>query len=67
MAKTTLDKVYDTLVTKKQPLTAKQIATRYGVANPHDMIYRLRNQGVKITLKTFTSRNGTSVQKYTVA
>ena len=64
---TGIDKVYNALVQNKVKLTAKQIATRYGVANPHDMIYRLRNQGVKITLKTFTSRNGTSVQKYTVA
>lgn len=66
MAMSTLDKVYTTLVTKKQPLTAKQIATRFGVANPHDMIYRLRNKGVKINLTTVT-RNGKSVQKYVAA
>ena len=66
MAMSTLDKVYNTLVTKKQPLTAKQIANRYGVSNPHDMIYRLRNKGVKITLQTVT-RNGKTVTKYVAA
>ena len=66
MAMSTLDKVYNTLVTKKQSLTAKQISTRYGVSNPHDMIYRLRNKGVKINLQTVT-RNGKTVTKYVAA
>lgn len=66
MAMTTLDKLYTALVTKKQTLTAKQIATRFGVANPHDMIYRLRNKGVKINTTTVT-RNGKTVQKYVAA
>ena len=67
MAKTAIDKVRTALVTKGEALTSKQISTRFGVANPRDVIYRLRNEGVKVTLKTFTAKNGKTTQKYMVA
>ena len=67
MAKSAFEKVRTALVDKGESLTSKQISTRFGVANPRDIIYRLRNDGVKVTLKTFTAKNGKTTQKYTVA
>lgn len=67
MTKTAIEKVRTVLVDKGQSLTSKQIATRFGVANPRDIIYRLRNDGVKVVRKTFTAKNGKTTSKYTVA
>lgn len=66
MTKTAIEKVRTALVDKGMALTSKQISTRFGVANPRDVIYRLRNSGLKVTLKTFTAKNGKTTQKYVV-
>jgi len=42
-----IDRVRKTLVSGKS-ITARQISSRYHVDNPHDVIYRLRAEGLKI-------------------
>ena len=48
-------------------LTAPQIASRYKVANPHDVIYKLRGKGYKISLNTHVNSKGTITRKYSLA
>jgi hypothetical protein len=47
-------------------LTARQIAARFRVANPYDMVYNLRNIGMNIQLDTRTNSKGETVQFYAV-
>ena len=47
-----------------QELTAKQIATRYKVANPHDLVYRLRNERYAIYANSRKNYKGETVTKY---
>lgn len=49
-----------------EQLTARQIATRYRVANPHDMVYNLRNEGAEIELITRTNSKGVVNRFYTM-
>ena len=58
------EKVRIALVDKGVTLTAKQISARFGVANPHDVIYSLRKSGLNIVLETTTDRNGTNTNRY---
>jgi hypothetical protein len=56
--KTKISRLYDALVTKGKPLTARQIASRFGFANPHDAIHKLRNAGWNIELVERQTANG---------
>lgn len=47
-----------------EQLTARQIAARFRVANPHDLVYRLRSQGYAIYLNEHTNSKGEVTQKY---
>jgi LEA14-like dessication related protein len=47
-----------------QELTAKQIAARYKVSNPHNVIHTLRNQGYAIYLNSRTNSKGETTKKY---
>ena len=47
-----------------QRLTAKQIAARFSVANPHDVVYKLRNEGYVINLNTYSDTKGRMTNKY---
>jgi LEA14-like dessication related protein len=47
-----------------EQLTARQIASRYAVANPHDLVYKLRSQGYPIYLNECTNSKGEITQKY---
>ena len=49
-----------------EQLTAKQIASRFKSANPHDLVYRLRNEGMDIELNARTSSKGTTRQFYSM-
>jgi hypothetical protein len=49
-----------------EELTAKQIATRFGAANPHDVVYQLRNQGYCIYLNEKRNSKGTVKGKYRI-
>lgn len=55
-------KVLTALVEGKS-LTAEQIATKFKSANPHDVIYRLRGAGHKIT--TTKNSKGNTVYSLT--
>lgn len=61
---TKYDKVYNALVTKGMALTSKQISTRFGVANPYDVIYTMRNNGYNIVTTKTVAKNGTVTNKY---
>jgi hypothetical protein len=61
---TKYQKAYDALVNKGLELTTKQITSRFGVANPYDVIYMLRNNGFNIVNEKVTNRNGTKTSKY---
>lgn len=59
-----VDRVYKALVLEGQELTAKQIAARYNVANPHDAVYQLRMEGYSIYCNKHTDSNGRVTNKY---
>ena len=47
-----------------EELTAAQITSRYGIANPHDAVHNLRNSGYAVYLNTKKNSKGQSVSKY---
>jgi predicted transcriptional regulator len=49
-----------------EELTAKQIAARFSVANPHDVVYQLRNQGYCIYLNEKRNSKGDVKGKYRI-
>lgn len=60
-----ISKVKTALISGNE-LTAKQIRSSFGLANPHDAIYQLRNQGVCIYSNATTLSDGTRTTKYRV-
>jgi LEA14-like dessication related protein len=61
---TKVDRVFEALVLNGEELTAKQIAARYNVANPHDTVYKIRNRGYAIYLNECVNSKGRVTQKY---
>lgn len=61
---TKVDRVFEALVINGEELTAKQIAARYNVANPHDTVYKIRQQGYAIYLNEHVDTKGRVTQKY---
>ena len=61
---TKVEKVFEALVNRGEELTAAQIKTRYGVANPHDAIYQIRQMGYAIYLNERKNSKGETVGKY---
>jgi hypothetical protein len=59
-----LNRVYNALVVNGEQLTAKQIASRYDLANPRDAIYKLRMEGFSIYLNRKTDSKGRVTHKY---
>jgi len=59
-----VDRVYKALVLEGQELTAKQIASRYNVANPYDAVYQLRMEGYSIYCNKNTDSKGRVTNKY---
>lgn len=47
-----------------QALTSKQITARYGLANPRDAVYTLRNEGYNIDLVEKSDTKGRTSRKY---
>lgn len=64
MTKTATQKVFEALVLEGKELTAKQIRSRYGVSNPHNVIYRLRNEGYCINIDSHRDSKGRVTLKY---
>jgi hypothetical protein len=60
------DRLVIALLANGERLTARQIAARYRVSNPYDMIYRLRNEGMNIELNTRVNSKGVAVRVYSV-
>jgi hypothetical protein len=58
-------KLYRSLILKRERLTARQIASRYRVANPYDLVYRLRNEGHEIYSDKIVNSRGEVVTQYT--
>lgn len=61
---TATNRVFEALVLNGEEITAKQIASRYGVANPHDVVYNLRMEGYPIYLNSRKDSKGRVTQKY---
>lgn len=61
---TKIDRVFEALVNRGEDLTANQIKTRYGVANPHDAIYQIRQMGYAIYLNERKNSKGETVARY---
>lgn len=61
---TKIDRVYEALIINREKLTAKQISSRYNIANPYDTVYTLRMEGYPITLNEYTNSKGRVTQKY---
>lgn len=61
---TKVEKVFDALVDRGEELTASQIKTRYGVANPHDAVYQIRRMGYAIYLNERKNSKGETVARY---
>jgi hypothetical protein len=52
---------------KGQELTSRQIAARFSVANPRDLVYNLRGKGHRINLITTIDSKGRETNKYSLA
>jgi len=61
---TKVEKLFDALVERGEQLTASQITSRYGIANPHDAVYQIRRMGYAIYLNEKTNSKGETVAKY---
>ena len=59
-----IDRAYKALVLNGEMLTAKQIAARYNVANPYNIVHTLRMEGYPIYLNQHTDSKGRVTQKY---
>lgn len=60
-----IEKVKNHLVSGAE-LTPRQISGTFGLKNPYDAIYQLRNQGVCVYTNRATLSDGTSTVKYRV-
>jgi len=60
-----ISKVHSYLVTGAE-LTPRQIRSNFGLKNPHDAIYQLRNKGVCVYTNFTTLSDGTSTVKYRI-
>ena len=61
---TKTEKLFEALVERGEELTAAQISTRYGIANPHDAVYQIRRMGYAIYLNERTNSKGETTAKY---
>ena len=61
---TAIEKTFTALVIEGKELTAKQIASRFSVANPHDLIHRIRQEGYPIYLNKSVDTKGRVKMKY---
>jgi len=61
---TKVDKVFEALVVRGEELTATQIKSRYGIANPHDAVYQIRQNGYAIYLNEKKNSKGETVARY---
>lgn len=61
---TAIDRVREVLLVDGKELTTKQIAARYGVTNPADVVYQLRNDGYNIFLNKRVDTKGRVSYKY---
>lgn len=59
-----VEKLFDALVDRGEQLSAQQIKSRYGIANPHDAVYQIRRMGYAVYLNETTNSKGETVSKY---
>jgi hypothetical protein len=62
---TGVDRVYNALLSG-EALTAKQITARYGLANPRDAVYSIRQNGYAVALVEHVDTKGRVKRKYTL-
>jgi len=61
---TKINRVFEALVVNGEELTAKQIRSRFDVANPHNAVYEIRRAGYPIYLNRRTDSKGRVTHKY---
>ena len=61
---TKTDRVFEALVLNGEELTAKQLASRYDIGNPHDAVYQLRMEGYPIYCNKRKDSKGRVTHKY---
>lgn len=59
-----INMLFNAFLNRAETLSARQIAVRYRVSNPYDLIYRLRNEGLKIKTVKITNSRGKIVNRY---
>ena len=59
-----VNKVFEALVLNGEELTAKQLAARYDIGNPHDAVYQLRMEGYPIYCNKRKDSKGRVTHKY---
>ena len=57
------ERVLKALLSGKE-MSSKQIASRFSVGNPYEVIRRIRNDGIPVMLKEFNDRHGNVTRKY---
>jgi len=62
---TGIDRVYNALLSG-EALTSKQISARYGLANPRDAVYSIRQNGFAVALVEHVDTKGRIKRKYTL-
>lgn len=60
---TGIDRVYNAL-RAGEALTAKQISARYGLANPRDAVYSIRQNGFAVAMIEHVDTKGRVKRKY---
>lgn len=59
-----VERLYTALVEDGRELTAAQIRSQFGISNPHDAVYQLRQLGYAIYLNEHTDSSGRVTNKY---
>ena len=61
-----INQLYRALSFRAEKLTPRQIAARYRVANPHDLVYRLRAEGFAVVSDKHVNYRGETVTRYSM-
>lgn len=61
-----VDRLHRALRINNEKLTARQLASRYRVSNPYDLVYRLRSKGFTVYNNTYVNSRGETTTRYSM-
>jgi len=61
-----LDRLYMALQINREKLTPRQMASRYRVSNPYDLVYRLRSEGYTVYNDKYVNSRGEKTSRYSM-